>query len=95
MAKTSPAAQSRPDPLPQAISFTSFYLQNGVFLRVGLPGLEPGTSSLSEKRSNRLSYRPSSIGVYKKRAAGIMYNTVGPLTSRLKTGEAGSKIGLC
>ena len=25
---------------------------------VGLPGLEPGTSSLSEKRSNRLSYRP-------------------------------------
>jgi hypothetical protein len=27
-------------------------------LRVGLPGLEPGTSSLSEKRSNRLSYRP-------------------------------------
>src|SRR5215218_2635778 len=28
------------------------------YLRVGLPGLEPGTSSLSEKRSNRLSYRP-------------------------------------
>ena len=28
------------------------------FPRVGLPGLEPGTSSLSEKRSNRLSYRP-------------------------------------
>ena len=25
---------------------------------VGLPGLEPGTSSLSAKRSNRLSYRP-------------------------------------
>jgi hypothetical protein len=25
---------------------------------VGLPGLEPGTSSLSEKRSNLLSYRP-------------------------------------
>ena len=31
---------------------------NCVFMRVGLPGLEPGTSSLSEKRSNRLSYRP-------------------------------------
>jgi hypothetical protein len=31
---------------------------NCVFSRVGLPGLEPGTSSLSEKRSNRLSYRP-------------------------------------
>jgi hypothetical protein len=28
------------------------------FFDVGLPGLEPGTSSLSEKRSNRLSYRP-------------------------------------
>ncbi len=26
--------------------------------RVGLPGLEPGTSSLSVKRSNRLSYSP-------------------------------------
>jgi hypothetical protein len=26
---------------------------------VGLPGLEPGTSSLSGKRSNRLSYRPA------------------------------------
>jgi hypothetical protein len=25
---------------------------------VGLPGLEPGTSSLSGKRSNRLSYNP-------------------------------------
>ena len=28
---------------------------------VGLPGLEPGTSSLSEKRSNHLSYRPGVI----------------------------------
>jgi hypothetical protein len=56
--------------------------------RVGLPGLEPGTSSLSEKRSNRLSYRPET-GV----AAGIIYNKEGPLTTRLKTGEAGSTIG--
>jgi hypothetical protein len=29
--------------------------------RVGLGGLEPPTSSLSGKRSNRLSYRPSSV----------------------------------
>ncbi len=29
---------------------------------VGLPGLEPGTSSLSGMRSNRLSYRP--VGVF-------------------------------
>ena len=40
--------------------FTKFYVlpANCILLRVGLPGLEPGTSSLSEKRSNRLSYRP-------------------------------------
>ena len=55
---------------------------------MGLPGLEPGTSSLSEKRSNRLSYRPG-VGF----TAGIIYNTDGTLTSRLKTGEAGSTIG--
>ena len=30
-------------------------------LAVGLPGLEPGTSSLSEMRSNQLSYRPGVI----------------------------------
>ena len=29
---------------------------------VGAPGLEPGTSSLSEKRSNQLSYAPEDIG---------------------------------
>ena len=29
-------------------------------LQVGLVGLEPTTSPLSEERSNRLSYRPSS-----------------------------------
>jgi hypothetical protein len=28
---------------------------------VGLPGLEPGTSSLSVKRSNRLSYSPEPL----------------------------------
>jgi hypothetical protein len=55
---------------------------------VGLPGLEPGTSSLSEKRSNRLSYRPE-MGF----AAGIIYTKDGVLTTRLKTGEAGSTIG--
>ena len=56
--------------------------------RVGLPGLEPGTSSLSEKRSNRLSYRPEA-----EVAAGIIYITEVILTSRLNTGEAGSTIG--
>ena len=55
---------------------------------MGLPGLEPGTSSLSEKRSNRLSYRPET-----EVAAGLIYNTDSTLTSRLKTGEAGSTIG--
>jgi hypothetical protein len=49
---------------PQAVAdpalpeCSAFPLQIAGFLRVGLPGLEPGTSSLSEKRSNRLSYRP-------------------------------------
>ena len=33
------------------------------FRLVGLPGLEPGTSSLSGKRSNRLSYSPSEAAV--------------------------------
>ena len=33
---------------------------------VGAPGLEPGTSSLSEKRSNQLSYAPGSILVEPK-----------------------------
>src|SRR5215210_5427279 len=49
-------------PRPWSVSGASFLLcvfpaNRNVFL-VGLPGLEPGTSSLSEKRSNRLSYRP-------------------------------------
>ena len=57
---------------------------------MGLPGLEPGTSSLSEKRSNRLSYRPERL---RELAAGLMYNTDVSLTSGLKTGGAGSKIG--
>ena len=30
---------------------------------VGVPGLEPGTSSLSVKRSNRLSYTPVGFGL--------------------------------
>jgi len=59
---------------------------------VGLPGLEPGTSSLSEKRSNRLSYRPEGL---RELAAGLMYNMEVYLTSRLKTGVASSKIDLC
>jgi hypothetical protein len=28
---------------------------------VGLPGLEPGTSSLSVTRSNQLSYKPKNL----------------------------------
>ncbi len=55
---------------------------------VGLPGLEPGTSSLSEKRSNRLSYRPAMMITI----AGIMYNTRAALTSRLKSSKPGSRI---
>src|SRR6187402_2856840 len=36
---------------------------------VGVPGLEPGTSSLSAKRSNRLSYTPKGrAGVHRRRS---------------------------
>ena len=56
---------------------------------VGLPGLEPGTSSLSEKRSNRLSYRPAT---WRSVIAGIMYNTRAALTSRLNSGGPGGRI---
>ena len=45
---------------------------------VGLGGLEPPTSSLSAKRSNRLSYRPLN--------QAEQYPTVAPYT---KTGPAG------
>ncbi len=34
---------------------------------VGVPGFEPGTSSLSEKRSNQLSYTPMTYGDYKSK----------------------------
>jgi hypothetical protein len=77
----------KPGLAPGFFLHSIFYLQNKDF-RVGLPGLEPGTSSLSEKRSNRLSYRPE-WGF----AAWIIYNKEGALTSRLKTGKAGSTIG--
>jgi hypothetical protein len=69
-------------------SFVPLFACKTTVLKVGLPGLEPGTSSLSEKRSNRLSYRPE-WGF----AARIIYNKEGTLTSRLKTGKAGSTIG--
>src|SRR5215211_818650 len=43
------------EPAPD-VKMTSISAGEG--LVVGLPGLEPGTSSLSGMRSNRLSYRP-------------------------------------
>ena len=46
---------------------------------MGLPGLEPGTSSLSEKRSNLLSYRP--VNDTTERTAEIMYNMEVSLTT--------------
>lgn len=35
-------------------------------LGVGVPGLEPGTSALSELRSNRLSYTPDGLPVWRR-----------------------------
>jgi hypothetical protein len=77
-----------PDTFPGLYTRVAIQVKTNWYSRVGLPGLEPGTSSLSEKRSNRLSYRPEA-----EVAAGLIYNTDGTLTSRLKTGEAGSTIG--
>ena len=50
-----PGAHPRPPYTP------CFCAAKWAFFPVGLPGLEPGTSSLSEKRSNHLSYRPGVI----------------------------------
>src|SRR5829696_4902597 len=47
------------EPAPD-VKMTSISAGEG--LVVGLPGLEPGTSSLSGMRSNRLSYRPVALG---------------------------------
>ncbi len=47
-----------PGVCPGHIFYPAFSPAKLDFFDVGLPGLEPGTSSLSEKRSNRLSYRP-------------------------------------
>src|SRR5215216_2694295 len=47
------------EPAPD-VKMTSISACEG--LVVGLPGLEPGTSSLSGMRSNRLSYRPVALG---------------------------------
>jgi hypothetical protein len=44
--------------LPLFIMLNSYFLISD---KVGLDGLEPSTSPLSEERSNRLSYRPGSI----------------------------------
>ena len=38
---------------------------------VGAPGLEPGTSSLSEKRSNQLSYAPETFQEPSPKAFGF------------------------
>jgi hypothetical protein len=44
---------------------------------VGLGGLEPPTSSLSGKRSNRLSYRPGAAPGEANRRAGLGYRKPG------------------
>ena len=42
----------------QALSQLSYIPTIRLFIMVGLPGLEPGTSRLSVERSSQLSYRP-------------------------------------
>ena len=59
-------------------------LLGGLVTGVGLPGIEPGTSSLSAMRSNRLSYSPSR---YETLSAVSRINTRGsrPVQSSIKT----------
>jgi hypothetical protein len=51
-------AARRPLSIPRNVFSLLCFSCKSRYFDVGLPGLEPGTSSLSEKRSNRLSYRP-------------------------------------
>ena len=44
---------------------------------VGVPGLEPGTPSLSEKCSNQLSYTPIEIEVYRENFSKKMERVMG------------------
>ena len=77
MRRAKPAVHSRasgdeetrtPDPrLAKAVLSQLSYIPFKIG-KVGLVGLEPTTSPLSEERSNRLSYRPS---LRKKRAASL------------------------
>src|SRR5215207_2087152 len=76
-------AAQRPQCLPGAFLTLRVLPANYKISVVGLPGLEPGTSSLSEKRSNRLSYRPSMA----ESPTGPLYNTRGRRTRR-SHGEA-------
>ena len=43
---------------------------------VGVPGLEPGTSSLSVTRSNQLSYTPAITELFYKKTAAFASNAV-------------------
>ena len=55
---------------------------------MGLPGLEPGTSSLSEKRSNRLSYRPfESPPLLAASPSGIVHHEGWPIEAYLCDGD--------
>ena len=53
---------------------------------VGVPGLEPGTSSLSGKRSNRLSYTPGGSvarGLRLAATTGLLYRIPGATRTAL------------
>src|SRR5262249_42716695 len=60
--RTGPAGKPAPQNAPQEGGRPSSSPGKGPLTLVGLRGLEPRTSSLSGKRSNRLSYSPSGGG---------------------------------
>lgn len=50
-------------------------------IKVGVPGLEPGTSSLSEMRSDRLSYTPLALNILTKKTCLSKYFLIAILCS--------------
>ena len=69
-----------------------------IIFMVGVPGLEPGTSSLSGTRSNHLSYTPGNDS-RPRRPGGVELKGVEPLTSSLQSWRSGqlsySPVGRC
>jgi hypothetical protein len=82
--RRTPRMQPRAHAAPAAVAENhneTHRLLGGLVTGVGLPGIEPGTSSLSAMRSNRLSYSPSR---YETLSADSQINTRGCSTRTIQ-----------